>query len=61
MATVQMKFLLSKVLEKHRDKVFLATKFGFRYKEDNLNPKNFLEVLYRRLTWSGLKSRSKTA
>ncbi|WP_417647554.1 aldo/keto reductase, partial [Escherichia coli] len=28
--------LLSKVLEKHRDKVFLATKFGFRYKEDNL-------------------------
>ncbi|HGH3804224.1 TPA: aldo/keto reductase, partial [Acinetobacter baumannii] len=35
--------LLSKVLEKHRDKVFLATKFGFRYKEDNLNPKNSLE------------------
>ena len=35
--------LLSKVLEKHRDKVFLATKFGFRYKEDNLNPQNSLE------------------
>ncbi len=35
--------LLSKVLEKNRDKVFLATKFGFRYKEDNLNPQNSLE------------------
>lgn len=35
--------LLSKVLAKHRNKVFLATKFGFRYKEDNSNPQNSLE------------------
>lgn len=35
--------LLSKVLAKHRNKVFLATKFGFRYKEDNINPQNSLE------------------
>lgn len=35
--------LLSKVLGTHRNKVFLATKFGFRYKEDNPNPQNSLE------------------
>lgn len=35
--------LLSEVLAKHRNKVFLATKFGFRYKEDNSNPQNSLE------------------
>lgn len=34
--------LLSKVLAKHRDQVFLATKFGFRYKEHNANPQNSL-------------------
>lgn len=35
--------LLSKVLGTHRNKVFLATKFGSRYKEDNPNPQNSLE------------------
>ncbi|TWF44989.1 aryl-alcohol dehydrogenase-like predicted oxidoreductase [Chitinophaga polysaccharea] len=29
--------LLSKILATRRDKVFLATKFGFRFKEDNTN------------------------
>ncbi|MFT4021477.1 MAG: aldo/keto reductase [Acinetobacter sp.] len=35
--------LLSNVLQKHRDKVFLATKFGFRYKNENSHPQNSLE------------------
>jgi aryl-alcohol dehydrogenase-like predicted oxidoreductase len=30
--------LIAKVLVPNRDKVFIATKFGFRYKEDNAGP-----------------------
>ncbi|WP_316833128.1 aldo/keto reductase [Pedobacter aquatilis] len=32
--------LISKVLVENRDKVFIATKFGFRYKDDIKNPAN---------------------
>ncbi|UYQ95573.1 aldo/keto reductase [Chitinophaga horti] len=32
--------LISKVLVPKRDKIFIATKFGFRYKEENVAPSN---------------------
>lgn len=32
--------LVSRVLVPNRDKIFIATKFGFRYKEDTVNPAN---------------------
>ena len=32
--------LVSRVLVPNRDKIFIATKFGFRYKEDAVNPAN---------------------
>lgn len=38
--------LISKVLVPNRDKVFIATKFGFRYKEENITPKNAINTYF---------------
>ncbi len=42
--------LVSKVLVPNRDKVFIATKFGFRFKDGVAGPSNSAGTLFRRFS-----------